>query len=168
MENDIKEKSKMVFGVFNGCLTDLSLIDFSRLNLRFVNGQGNDVKNLFNEKCEDIDRILKRLNEISILIGGYAKHMQLLIPIDFSKPTFENDIKLVEEILKIFFPSDLALNFIERFSIKENKASFNSSVQYQFKQSGYGHKNYLKINPNEFKNVNRFIDLFFKNYLNIG
>jgi hypothetical protein len=168
MEKNREGKNKMVFGVFNGCLTDLNLIDFSRLNLRFVNGHGSDVKNQFNEKFENIDEILERLTEISIIIGGYAKHMQLLIPIDFSKPTLDNDIKLVEEILKIFFPSDLTLNFIERFTIIENKASFKSATQYEFKQTGHGHENYLKINPNEFKNANRFIDLFFQNYLNIG
>lgn len=168
MVSDTEEKKILIFGVFNGCLSDLNLLDFSNLNLRFINGHGEDAKKLFTEKFEDSSEILKRLIELSIRIGGYAKHMQLLIPIDFSKPVLEDDIMLVEEILKIIFPSDLSLNFVDRFVIKDNKASFGSSVQYQFKQSGHAHQNYLIVNTNEFTNVNRFIELFFQNYTNMG
>lgn len=162
-----QERSILILAAFNGSLSELEYLDFSMLNLKFVNGYSDETKKIFTTKFINAEEILDRLKEISIIIGGYSKHMQLLIPVDFSKPVFEKDIILVEEILKIIFPCDIAMNFLDRFIITENKVSFYSGSEYSFKQSGFAHENYLKVNDTDLKNANRFIKIFLKNYSNI-
>lgn len=165
MEKNTEEIELFTFGIFNGCSCDLDLLDFSKLNLRFINEK--DVLNLIKENFKDIEEVLKRINEISMIIA-HSKYVQFLVPKDFSKPAFEKDIMFVEDLLKILFPSDFTLNFLEQFIVKKNSPSFVSSIQYNFKQSGLGHQNYLNANTNDFKNANKFIDIFFRNYLNIS
>lgn len=169
MEIDKEEDYTVLrLGVFNGCITDLDLIDFSRLNLRLINGNAENVKNIIETNFKDSKDIKDRFSKIRNIIGGHFDKMQVILPIDFSKPVYESDIYLADNILKILFPySDVSLHFYEVFIVKNGKASFNSSRQFEFKQSGYADENYLKTNSNEFVNINAFIKLFLENFTKI-
>jgi len=146
--------------IFSGSWVELSVIDFSCLNLRFLNAKSEEFQKIIADKEIKKDRTQNVIKTI-IKTNGDSDKMQALIPIDFTKVVAEENYWFVRNILLLIFPSDITLHYLLHFQICDNKINFKRYSSYSFSTTGYEiYDNYLTYYENELDSINKFIPVF--------
>lgn len=162
-----EKESSIYWQLIAGSLSDLSKLDFSILNLQFM--------------CIDSAAYLDILAKYDGLHGGRTKdaideikekfwdseNLYLLMPIDYTLVTKEEDYWFCIDILKLIFPSDLTVYSDISFQFLDDKHLYWGSIgTYRFNPSGEDdiHSYYLKFTPAYVDEINEFIKLFISRF----
>lgn len=153
-----KETERTHLAIFSGSWQDLDELDFSSLNLKFINLKNDELK----KKIEEVEVRAPRIEHIFKGIlkeNGDSDRLQALIPIDFNKKVSENDIYFVRNILLLIFPSDITIHYFFNFELNNNKINLQSHSSFPFRSTGVDNMfdNYLIYHERELKSINAFI-----------
>lgn len=156
-----KEIETTYLALFSGSWEELSVFDFSLLNLRFLNANSEEFQKIISDNDFGKNRTLNIIKEI-IRENGNSDRIQALFPIDFSKKNSKENIFLVWNILLLIFPSDITLHYLLRFQIFKDKVSYYGHTSYPFSPTGYKnlYDNYLQYYEREIESINEFIPIF--------
>jgi len=164
----IKEVKETYIGYFRGSFHSLSEIDFSLLNVKFVDIESKDYKAFINQVSDEsgiLTEPLKNFKSNSVK----QEVLHALIPIDISKPVTELDLWKVRNVMLLIYPSDFFLEILVGYRLYDD--SIDLFLYDNYRQQKLDplepFKNYIFLDKHLVKNINKFIQLFFERYDNI-
>jgi hypothetical protein len=153
--------------ILAGSLIDLSILDFSCVNVRLLNLDGTELADI----SAQFEPLHGSYNSLESIIRKDAKRIQdihtpihVLLPIDFSQTVTETTLQQCIHVLKLLFPSDLELHTVATFYLFEDrKIEWQHSASYNFHTSGADrYDNYFSYPiKEEIDQINKFITHFF-------
>ncbi|MBY8963861.1 hypothetical protein KJK34_13960 [Flavobacterium sp. D11R37] len=150
--------------IFTGSFVDLNVLDLSMLNLRFMKFKSAEFNKLVKQTeyhKGQIARVIKGISEEHL----DNDRLQVLLPINFSKPVKKEDLWLVRDILLVIFPSDIAIARIIDFQLLGNKIGLSGILSYEFRTTGEDtFANYLFLYEHEIQCINQFIPIYIERY----
>lgn len=151
--------------VFAGSLANLNLLDFSKLNLKFLKITSVEF-DVFIEETQynhnEFDSHNKTIFDKFKVRNNYGEHLFALVPIDMHQPILEDNNWLVREVLLIMFPSDLAITFELDYQVIENKLWWCGSAEWDFHVTDFNdyYKNFLHFQDKRVDSINDFIKVY--------
>lgn len=170
----VVEKNVNAF-ILLGSFSDLSVLDFSIVNIRCFNLENeSDLKNLsdqFSPLLEAYYSLYNITKKDAERCSDDLKYINVLLPVDFDKHVSNDEFYGCIEILKLLYPSDLAVHTIAEFRIDEQRnIDWISSSHYHFLPSGadrYDHFLYYPKDKKHINEINSFIKLYFNKIGNV-
>ena len=147
--------------LFAGSDSDLSKLDFTVLNLKFIRLNSPEFSKFFSETnhFKFGDHNLK-------FFESYLQHKKncyLLVPIELDEDI--GDFWLVRTVLSILFPSDISLVAIIKFQFFDKKYLFRlGSVEHPFQPHGVYGSHFLNYEEKLLPEINQFINVFIDRY----
>jgi len=161
----IDEVKETYIGYFRGSFHDLSEIDFSLLNLKFVDLESEDYQT-FKGHLSDESGILTEPLEKFKSNRVKQEVLHALIPIDISKPVSEVDLWKVRDIVLLIYPSNFSLEILAGYRLYDD--SINLFLYHNYRQQKLNpqepYKNYIYLSKYCLGNINAFIAMFFDRY----
>lgn len=151
--------------IFAGSWSDLNILDFSTLNLRFVKFDSKEFTEYLTT-VEYFKGVLVRDIIEEFKINPYdIDRLQVLIPIDISQPVSQETIWLIRNILLIIFPSDITIIRIFSLQLIDKKFHTSTTRAYNFNTTGQEiYDNYLTLYDHEIESINQFIPIYLQRY----
>jgi len=156
------------FYVLAGSLFDLSLFDFSNVNIQCFKIDSEKLKE-FTQTTHYKDwngdnRNWEKLQKIKEEFGDRKGDLYVLLPIDLSKEVLSKDYKYCWHVLLLLFPSDLAIYRKISFQLFDDQYLWLHSIEeHTFYPTGERTEDNYLISDITFKEeVNHFIGLFFR------
>ncbi len=160
-----KEEELFTACTFVGSLSDLSPIDFSFLNLKFIDIQDEkSLKEYFDDASVD-DWSERNIELLRKLRSEFApgNQMYLLTPIKLE--CIEEEVFFeCRNVLRIIFPSDIQIRNVIHFQFFDKKyLSYTSYSEYPFHYSGFDYNvdYFLLFLEETVPDINNFIKLYF-------
>jgi len=153
--------------IIRGALRDLSAVDFSCVNLTFINLASKKLKTISDSYTTPDDLHYSLYNVVkdhTKKMPDEPKCLHVLLPIDFQKPVNQGDYLRCIDVLKLLFPSDLQYETIAEFNLQEdNVIEWKSSSSYHFYTTGESFiSNYLTYPINkQVAKVNAFFSTLY-------
>lgn len=150
--------------IFAGSWSELNVLDFSMLNLRFVKFRSQEFDDLITDHQY-------HENQLTRLFADFDNQhldidrLQALVPIDFNNVVKPETLWLVRNILLIIFPSDITINRLIKLQLLSDKVGLGVIESYSFNSTGESlYDNYLVHYEHEIESINQFIPVYLERY----
>lgn len=156
------EESIKIF-IFSGSNSDLSRLDLSFFNLRFLKIDSDEfIDFVSNTNHETFEHHNKRLFEKYWGKEFNNNHLYALIPIDLDGKMDAEDVWLVRAALLVMFPSDISIHVEIRYQFFDSKyLRWNRSTEWPIVSSGYGYyDNFLTFDEKNIGEINSYLKTF--------
>ncbi len=155
--------------VFTGIWSDVSVLDFSKLNLRFIKFNSPEFTKIIHNTLsnpEHFEDFREQINDDN----SNPDSLQVLTPIDFRKVVPENILFKVRNMLRLLFPSRVTLSYLQKYSLEDGDIRLQMQTDYSIKPIVYEDQyyNYLTVYDHEIKSINAFITIFMERFDSIN
>lgn len=160
------QKRKIIelnIAVFAGAWDSPCDLNFSKLNLRFIQLDSEDYK-IITETNNILNPIGKAINDL--IEDEERKFKYLLLPINLEDEVAKEQFWLVRNILKIISPSEINIVHEIRFQVIDKTTRFSGSSSYQFQFLDYD--DYFELLERDIVNCNLFINSYLDRFQNIS
>lgn len=166
-----KEYKRINVFILAGTFADLSVLDFSFLNIRCYNLKktrrlktlSDRYKPLAGEEYYSLLNIIRKDAEKT---HDNLKYVHAMLPLSFDNPVSDEHFYGCVEVLKLLFPSDLQVHAIANFDIdNQENLEWSGTGYYHFHYSGkdrFDHYLYFQNKKEQIEPINRFIRLYFE------
>lgn len=168
MENTVFRKESIArFYILAGSLYDLSLFDFSIVNIQCLKIDSEKLKEFIQTATyKDRERKVgdwEVLQQMKVEFSAVRGDLYVLLPIDLSKEVPNKDFEYCWYVLLLIFPSDLSIKQIIRFQLFDDKYLWRISIEERpFYPTGEKiTDNYLISFDGIREEINTFINIFF-------
>ncbi|AXT19800.1 hypothetical protein D7030_01415 [Flavobacteriaceae bacterium AU392] len=166
----ILDDRETYFALFGGNRADLSKLDFSILNLKFIERESEEFEQYI-AGIEDNSEILK--NAIKEYDNSKYKKIDknyALVPIDSTKDVTELDLFKVRNILLLINPSNITLQCLFGIRRYEKTLEFFMYDRYYVREMTFGKpfKDYFYYYDSSIDDINRLITIFTERYEHIS
>lgn len=175
-EESESQNTTVEFLILAGSFSDLSVLDFSIVNIQCLKIDSEELKKICQEttyKALGEERNWELLKRTKEEFWDKETNLYVLLPIDFSKEVKESDLYYTWHLIRLIYPSDLDLLSEIKFQLVEDRfIHWITQSMYNFRPSGIEsrYENYLffqEDNTAEITRVNEFIGLFFERIHNL-